>query len=198
MVNAKTVRCLHCLTVMTTMIVHQRKERNIFYLIKTWKWYSYKNHTIKLQCLRHKMHLFYIHYLQWEITKLSIGFQILVSLTIPHNTHQWFQWDTLIHVNMHMIWNTHTLVSFWWNLKHTQDAHIWNAVRVNMYSGCWCWNRNSFDLYRWPNITCTYSNSTQKWNKKNIIYRYLMFKNSQITVDLLEVNSKYVGYLPKN
>lgn len=126
MVNAKTVRCLHCLTVMTTMIVHQRKERNIFYLIKTWKWYSYKNHTIKLQCLRHKMHLFYIHYLQWEITKLSIGFQILVSLTIPHNTHQWFQWDTLIHVNMHMIWNTHThtRVFLMKPQTHTRCSHM--------------------------------------------------------------------------
>ncbi len=161
-----------------------KKRKKYILHYKTWQWYSYKNHTIKLQCLRHEMHLFYIHYLQLqrEITKLSIGFPILVSLTIPHNTHQWFQWDTLIHVNMHMIWNTHTRVFLMCtNLKHTHDAHIWNAVRVNMYSGCWCWNRNSFDLlYRWPNITCTYSNSTQKWKQKHLQVLD-MSKNSQIS-----------------
>ncbi len=50
-----------------------KKRKKYILHYKTWQWYSYKNHTIKLQCLRHEMHLFYIHYLQLqrEITKLS-------------------------------------------------------------------------------------------------------------------------------
>ncbi len=106
-----------------------KKRKKYILHYKTWQWYSYKNHTIKLQCLRHEMHLFYIHYLQLqrEITKLSIGFPILVSLTIPHNTHASVISVRHAHSREHAydLKHTHTCLSDVYKPQtHTRCSHM--------------------------------------------------------------------------
>lgn len=97
-----------------------KKRKKYILHYKTWQWYSYKNHTIKLQCLRHEMHLFYIHYLQLqrEITKLSnISFfdnstQHASVISVRHAHSREHAYD---------LKHTHTHVSFW--CVQTSNTH---------------------------------------------------------------------------
>lgn len=122
-----------------------------------------------------KFHLFYIQYLQLQREiKLSIGYKTF--LWQFHTTHISDFNSFWVHVNMHMIWKTHTCV-FLMCIKrqkhtHTHDTPVWNALLVNMYVfGMLVLKYKKFIwsvvlLANWPNITCTHSNSTQSEKRK--------------------------------
>lgn len=128
-----------------------------------------------------KFHLFYIQYLQLQREiKLSIGYKTF--LWQFHTTHISDFNSFWVHVNMHMIWKTHTCVFLMCikRQKHTHTILPYGMLCwwICMYSGCWCWNtKNSFDLlYCWQTgqISHAHTQTPLKVKKEKKKNRYLI------------------------
>lgn len=86
----------------------------------------------------------------------------------------WTQHTQWLHTRSHAYDLTHTCLFLMYSIQnitshtHTQNAPVWNAVRVNMYSKCWCSNLiwPAVSLANWTNITCTHTHTHSTW--KNI------------------------------